>query len=561
MDLLGISALDKATCVSFIRDNKISKAIAEERLRRIKNQNDFPKLALKEVMKLENLNYKDIDVVAYPFFHGYREAVYGPKCFIGDVFPTLANDLPLSSKFWHMAYFGRWSYYHFTNHVKYHKSLLENLKKRGLRKKLVRVHHQLAHAAAAYYTSGFQDKTLIVTLDWYGSGLAGIICLGTKKNGIETIQEIKFPNSLGMFYAYVTSALGFKVDRHEGKIVGLAAYSKKNPLFNKVYSKFVKKKGYFYYKNSADLKFTQELAKKYSREEVAAAYQTVLERVVVDMIQYHIEKTGASSVALAGGVAANVKMNQRIFEISGVKKIFIHPAMGDDGTGSGAALYLASKKERIKPYRLNNAYFGPGYSDEEIKVELDKARLKYERLDSIESQVADLLVKNKVIARFNGRMEYGPRALGNRSILYPAVDPKINDWLNKRLKRTEFMPFAPVTIEKFKKKCYKNITGADYTAQFMTITFDCTDYMKEASPAAVHVDDTARPQLTAKKINPSYFKIVDEYRKDTGIPTIVNTSFNMHEEPIVCSPYDAIRSFQRGHLDYLAIGNYLVKNQ
>jgi carbamoyltransferase len=157
-------------------------------------------------------------------------------------------------------------------------------------------------------------------------------------------------------------------------------------------------------------------------------------------------------------------------------------------------------------------------------------------------------------------MEYGPRALGNRSILYSATDRSVNDWLNKRLQRTEFMPFAPVTLAEYAEKCYKNLKGAEYPAKFMTITFDCTEYMNEVSPATVHVDGTARPQIIDEKSNPSYYKILKEYHKITGIPTLVNTSFNMHEEPIVCTPGDAIRSFQCGHLEYLAIGNFLAIN-
>jgi len=155
-------------------------------------------------------------------------------------------------------------------------------------------------------------------------------------------------------------------------------------------------------------------------------------------------------------------------------------------------------------------------------------------------------------------MEYGPRALGNRSILYPATDPTVNDWLNKNLNRTEFMPFAPATLYEYREKCYLNVAGAENTAKYMTITFDCTPWMKEHSPAAVHVDGTARPQLVTPESNPSFYKILKEYHKLTGLPSIINTSFNMHEAPIVCTPEDAIVTFQQGHLDYLAIGNYLV---
>jgi carbamoyltransferase len=158
-------------------------------------------------------------------------------------------------------------------------------------------------------------------------------------------------------------------------------------------------------------------------------------------------------------------------------------------------------------------------------------------------------------------MEFGPRALGNRSILYPATDTSVNDWLNKQLGRNEFMPFAPVTLAEHASECYVNTEGAEFTSQFMTVTFECTEKMKRQSPAVVHVDGTARPQLISELINPRYYKILDEYHSRTGIPSLINTSFNMHEEPIVCSPGDAIRAFLQAGLDCLAIGDYLVEKQ
>jgi carbamoyltransferase len=209
---------------------------------------------------------------------------------------------------------------------------------------------------------------------------------------------------------------------------------------------------------------------------------------------------------------------------------------------------------------LADVYFGPSFSDAEIERAVAKERLPAERVTDIEHTVAKLLAQGYVVARFAGRMEYGPRALGNRSILYQATDSTVNDWLNKRLNRTEFMPFAPVTLAEFADQCYEDLPGARYPAQFMTITFKCTEWMKKNCPAVVHVDGTARPQIIHQETNPSYYRIVDEYRKLTGLPSLINTSFNMHEEPIVCSPSDALRAFTDGGLDYLAIGNYLLEH-
>jgi carbamoyltransferase len=205
-------------------------------------------------------------------------------------------------------------------------------------------------------------------------------------------------------------------------------------------------------------------------------------------------------------------------------------------------------------------YFGADFSDQEIEKLLKDYNTDYEFHKDIEKKVAELLAHGKVVARFAGKMEYGPRALGNRTIMYQATDPTVNDWLNKRLGRTEFMPFAPVTLKEYADACYLNMNGAAHAARFMTITFDCTDWMKKHCPAVVHVDGTARPQLIDQDLEPSYYRIVDEYRKITGLPAVINTSFNMHEEPIVCTPYDALRAFQLGHLDFLAINQFLVKN-
>jgi carbamoyltransferase len=193
-----------------------------------------------------------------------------------------------------------------------------------------------------------------------------------------------------------------------------------------------------------------------------------------------------------------------------------------------------------------------------LEAALNDAGLRFDRHHDIELEIARLIADNQVVGRFDGRMEYGPRALGNRSILYPAQDPDVNQWLNHRLGRTEFMPFAPATLYEDRHENYLHIDGAEFTAQFMTITFDCTPSMKEQCPAAVHVDGTARPQLVSETSNPSFYRVLSEYKRLTGVSSVINTSFNMHEEPIVCSPEDAIRAFVDGRLDYLAIGPFLA---
>jgi len=294
--------------------------------------------------------------------------------------------------------------------------------------------------------------------------------------------------------------------------------------------------------------------------DLAWAIQYLLERDVTRMIEETIPHIDGQPICLAGGVFANVKLNKLVKEM-GFGEIFVQPAMGDGGLAYGAPLQrLASERGELAPYRLESVYLGPEFGEDAMRAAIRAEGLEARRYDEVEPAIAELLAEGRVVARFNGRMEFGPRALGNRSILYHCADATVNDWLNKRLDRTEFMPFAPATIEDEAHASFTGLRGAEHTAEFMTITSDCSDAFKASCPAAVHVDGTARPQIVRRETNPSFHAVLDAYRRLTGVGTVVNTSFNMHEEPIVCTPEDAVRSFVRGHLDYLAMGPFIVEN-
>jgi carbamoyltransferase len=305
----------------------------------------------------------------------------------------------------------------------------------------------------------------------------------------------------------------------------------------------------------------KRLLKRCGPARFAAAFQQVLEEVVVAFAEPFVREQGVGKVVLAGGVFANVKLNQKILEMDGVDRIFVFPHMGDGGLGYGAAVEVCAQNGSLEPAPVKDVYWGPGFGEVEIKEELARAGISYEMPDDLEAEVARLLARGKVVCRFDGRMEFGPRALGNRSILYQATDKTVNDWLNRWLGRTEFMPFAPVTLDAFAEECYLNFEGAEHAAEFMTITFPCTDTMKDLCPAVVHVDGTARPQIIRRDVNPSYYRILEEYRKLTGNPSLINTSFNMHEEPIVLSPRDALRALESAKIDFLAIGHFLCRNK
>jgi len=295
-----------------------------------------------------------------------------------------------------------------------------------------------------------------------------------------------------------------------------------------------------------------KIINKFKREDVAAGLQKNLEIEFLKFLEYWMKKTKQTNICLAGGLFANVKLNQKIQEIA--KDIFISSHMGDGGLGVGAIFtHLSNCK------KLDSLYLGNEYTDEFIKYVLDKSKINYSIPTNLAKTVASLLSKNNVVVLFQGKMEFGPRALGNRSLLYRPDDPKVNDWLNKKLNRTEFMPFAPVVLIEDAKKCFKKININSQPAKHMIMTYECTDWMKKNCPGVVHIDGSARPQLIDKKVNPVYYNIVKEFKKITGLPCIINTSFNMHEEPIVCSPKDAIRAFMDSKLDYMVMNKYLIE--
>jgi carbamoyltransferase len=366
--------------------------------------------------------------------------------------------------------------------------------------------------------------------------------------------------------------IGFNPDRHCGKVTGLAALGRHNPACVAALKTFFAEAWARGAQNWFDRMHGGEstsaldqlrelgdrLQSRFSREDLAFAIQWLSEQRVLGLIREHVPRIEGTDIAVSGGVFANVRINQKVKEL-GFRNIFIQPAMDDGGLSLGAALHELGVRTTLKPIRVRDMFLGPEYDEAEMRDALDRAGLAYERVSNINYAVACLVAEGRVVGRFTGAMEFGPRALGNRSILYSTVDPTVNTWLNKRLSRTEFMPFAPATLAESAERCYHGVAGCEHAAEFMTITFDCTEEMKRMSPAVVHVDGTARGQLVRADANPGFHEVISEYRKLTGIPSIVNTSFNMHESPIVMTPVDAVRSFLDGRLDYLALGPFLAR--
>ncbi len=400
------------------------------------------------------------------------------------------------------------------------------------------------------------------------------------------LKTILYPHSFGQLYTACTQVLGFRGGRHEGKITGLSGYGQVDrELYQRVKATIRRSGPDFtldkrYYSEGIIRGFSlqkviqgenlfdtlqyrnykvplKKLLQAYERETIAAVFQRLLEEELEAVVRPYAEQTGLKHLALCGGVFANVKLNASLFRGLGMTQVYVFPHMGDGGLAVGAGLEFL----QTRPQPFDTVYWGPEYTIAELEAALLAAKsegLSFRREEQIEIAVAEFLAQNKVVARFNGRMEFGPRALGNRSILYSATDREANTWLNQRLRRTEFMPFAPVVMADKAHRLFRDIDGTEHACKFMTIILTCTDWTKERCPAVVHVDGTARPQFVTKTANPSLYRILMHYECLTGIPLLINTSFNMHEEPIVCTPVDAVRAFLAARLDYLAMGPFLA---
>jgi carbamoyltransferase len=570
MYILGIGT--HVTCGSaLVKDGKVITAVNDERLVRKKMVFGFPRESITELLKIASITVADIEYVAVAtkrqhLVNEYVDYLGGKfkhkrgiaKQIFFDTGSKLSGYLNTFPFLEDLYYILRQPFFAYRRY-KIKKILKDEY---NIRCPVEFIEHHLCHAASAFYSSQY-DKATVVTLDSAGDGLCSQV-YRFSNNKWHKYNEVSSFNSPSSFYSYVTQICGFKAGKHEGKITGLAAYGK--PKYIEMFKKLIIYENGTYrniggvFFQSALKAIRDVLPFGYKREDLASTIQTYLENMIICYIMYWLERTGSVNVALAGGVFANVRINQKIHEIPGVQSVHVHPGMSDEGIGLGAALALYYMKSKAnKTVCFQHVYLGPNFNDEEIERDLEKEGMKYQQYDHVEKEIARILASGCVVARFHGKMEYGPRALGNRSILYQPTDPSVNDWLNKGLQRTEFMPFAPSTIAEDATHCYIGLIGAEDTARFMTITFDCTDWMKRNCPGVIHVDGTARPQLVKSEDNPSYHHIISEYKKITGRGTIINTSFNIHEEPIVCTPSDAIRAFNYGHLDYLAIGNFIVK--
>ncbi len=564
---------------AIVKDGKIIAAVAEERLTRQKVDIGFPYLSIKEVIDLTGIPIDDIDAIAIASYSNMGIRLFSDlpgfgkhsKPLLGttDFKKNIGSFKTTAWKVYRKIFPNYASRTHFIEGIISRRLLSDALKKLDLDQKPVKfIEHHTAHASVAYWTSNF-DNCAVVTMDGGGDGLWLTVSIG-KDGEIKRLSQTPDKNSLGAFYGRVTEILGYRRNEHEYKIMGLAAFGDYKPAYDKVSDFFwvdglqIKSKFDFFRKTDILDKLKKRF-EGFDKKQICAAVQRKAEDVIVELMKNVVKETGMKKIAFAGGVALNVKANKRALEESGIDDLFIHPNAGDGGLAAGAALKLCTdmmKKDgkNPRPYLFDNAYLGREYSNEEIEQTLKNyPRLEYKKSKDIFKETAKLMTKKNVIAWFQGKMEYGPRALGNRSVVADPRERKIIDRINLILKKRDwFMPFAP----SMHYEAHKDYLLKPKENPFMTMAFDVTDQLKKEAPAIVHVDDTTRPQTVRKEVNERYWKLIDEFRKLTGNRVIINTSLNIHGYPIVGSPKDVIEEvLMQDGVDYLAIGDFLVKKK
>lgn len=414
--------------------------------------------------------------------------------------------------------------------------------------------HHHAHAAAAWTLSGFTEA-LALTADSMGDGLSATV--GDCRDGrIVRLWSADAANSLGRFYERVTEALGFLPSRHEGKVTGLAAGGDAAAV--DVASPFAWRDGRLVYggpDGSAGVTWVREqVLRRHRREDVCAWAQAILEENLVGLARTWLRRTGHRRLVVAGGVFANVRLNQRLHELDDVDEFFVCPNMGDGGHAVGAVAAAGG----LAPRAVADVFWGDGFPREAVRAALDADRLAFEEADDIDDRIAAQLARGAIVGVFRGRMEWGPRALGNRSILASATAPEVGDRLNRKLVRSDFMPFAPAILAEQAGEFLRGVAPARTAARFMTCCFAATDRLRREHPAVVHVDGTVRAQIVDAGTNPALHRVLTALQRRTGSGVALNTSFNRHEEPIVRTPAEAIATWRNAGLDALALENAWV---
>lgn len=570
MKILSMYPWTHISSSSLVINGKLVASSPEERFNREKLSTAFPILSANWCLKSQNLKWEDLDYIVIP---------WNPLHHI-----NTASLRWVSSMRWRgemLSHIPTWISRSLNDESKLkNKKVPEEMSVQFGKTKLIYLNHHLSHAASAIYASPFK-RADILSID--GKGETETTFIGQfDKNKITQNKNVDYPHSVGLFYGAITDFLGFRPDSDEWKVMALYSYAKKINQYDKKFEKLVrfKKDGfeidltYFHYFlfDAKPRFFTKKLEELLgpSRSkgsnitkrhyEIAGAMQRTFEKLVLHLLSITKKHgTNSGNLVLAGGAAMNCVFNGHLQNKSLYKNIFIPPWPDDSGVSIGAALYLNNKlKKNCKRYPLRHSFFGPGFSDKEIKTALDKYKLNHFKPKNIYKYVANEIANKKLVGWFQDKMEIGHRALGHRSILADPRNKFSKDLVNHAVKyRESFRPFGPSVLEEHSSKIFS--MRKDLKIEFMEkITYVKKDWVKKI-PAVTHIDNSARVQTVSKKINPKFYNLINEFYQLTGVPVLLNTSFNLNGEPIVCTVEDAIRTFNCCGLDLLILGNFVIK--
>lgn len=559
MNILGISAFYHDSAAALVRDGQLVAAAQEERFTRKKHDDGFPVHAVRYCLREAGIDVSQLDYVVFydkPFTK-FERLLFTYL----DQFPRGIGSFIHAMPIWMRDKL--WIKSIIRHELDYKGEILFN-------------DHHLSHAASAFLVSPFEEAA-ILTVDGVGEWSTSTWGVG-RGTDIELLYETRFPHSLGLFYSAYTYYLGFKVNSAEYKVMGLAPYGQPR-FYDRVRETIEwKEDGSFklnleYFDFLHGLRMTSERFHKLfggpprqpesrltQREfDIAASVQKVTDEIMVALARYIREQTNMRYLCMAGGVALNCVANAKVLEQAGFEDVWVQPAAGDAGGALGAAFYVWNTVlGNPRTFEMHHAYWGPEYSEEECRNCLDALGARYRRLEARElvREVAQLIAQNQVVGWFQGRMEFGPRALGSRSILADARDPKMKDTLNMKIKfREGFRPFAPSVLHE-RAPDFFEMNGLK-KSPFMLFVANVRPE-KRVIPSVTHVDGSARLQTVERHLNPLYYDLIAEFERQTGVPVIINTSFNVRGEPIVCTPADAYRCFMRTNMDYLVVGPFLM---
>ncbi|MCC6906232.1 MAG: hypothetical protein IT326_10345 [Anaerolineae bacterium] len=562
--------------VTLVRDGRIIYASTEERFSRTKHDSSVPLQSLTDGLRRCGLTLADIDY----FATGWTEAPFTSGLFEPYPIAPLLTGLNLFLR--RPLEVLKYARFRLGENL-FRAPRANTLVEMGVApEKIIRLDHYHAHAASAYFTSGL-ERALAVCVDAMGTDTAGRLWSGgaywCEDGRVTFLEHVPLHASMGLFYSAVTVMLGFTFNDGEWKTMGLSAYAKGNdacveavrrlaPRFED--GRWVTHPGWTDYRivenapllrASASGRALARLVEQYGKEEIARAAQVVFEEEMLAYLRSLIEKTGAKSVVLAGGSFLNVKFNKLLREELNLEHVFVHPHAGDGGIAAGSALLVHAQKDpSTRPYRLQNAALGASFSTEEIEVVLQNrsTEISYERLDDRPGYTASALASGKVIGWFQGAAEWGPRALGQRSVIADPRSLDTKERINSTLKNRDwFMPFAPAVMFEHTAEYFERA----YESPFMTLAFDVVPGQEAKIPAAIHIDNTARPQTVRREQNAPYYEVIEAFYKLTGVPVVLNTSFNRHGLPIVNSPDDAVDHLIWSCVDELVIGDFVARRR